>query len=245
MLRSVKSLVGYRIGAEDGMIGKVEDFLFHETSWIVRYLVVDTSSWLLGRKVLISPASLEPPVAEFRMVPVHLTREQVKSSPDIDTERPISRQAEMELHEHYDWTPYWISGGLGAPAVVPSSEQKKRASVAAKEKSESDLRSAEEVIGYRIHAIDGHIGHADDFVIEDGSWIIRYLVVATTNWLPGRKVLIAPQWIEQINWIDSKIHLDLLADQVKDSPRYDPFAPVNQEYETRLYDYYGRPKYWT
>jgi hypothetical protein len=244
MLRSVKSLIGYKIGATDGTIGKVDDFLFHESSWIVRYLVVDTGGWLPGRKVLISPNSLEHPATELRTLPVGLTREQVKSSPDIDTDRPISRQAEIELHQHYDWTPYWISGGFGAPAVEPSSEQKKRAAVAAKEKTEPDLRSTEEVIGYHIRAIDSGIGHVEDFVLEDGSWVIRYLVVATMNWLPGRHVLISPQWIEQISWIDSKVRVDLLADQIKGSPKYDPSAPVNQEYETRLYDYYGRPKCW-
>jgi len=244
MLRSVKSLKGYKIGATDGAIGKVDSFLFHDSSWIIRYLVVDTGNWLPGRKVLISPVTLEQPVSEVKMLPVDLTREQVKSSPDIDMDKPISRQAEIELHEHYDWTPYWTGGGFAAPVIEPSSEEKKRAAAVASEKADTSLRDTEEVIGYRIHATDGDIGHAEDFVIEDESWIIRYLVVDTRNWLPGRSVLIAPQWIEKISWSDSKIWIDLLKGQIKDSPRYDPSAPINQEYETRLYDFYGRPKYW-
>ncbi|OHB78534.1 MAG: hypothetical protein A2Z25_02025 [Planctomycetes bacterium RBG_16_55_9] len=244
MLRSVKSLIGYKIGATDGPMGKVDSFLFDDSAWIIRYLVVDTGGWLPGRQVLISPVSLERPVTKVRMMPVNLTREQVENSPDIDTDKPISRQAEIELHKHYDWTPYWIGGGFDAPIIQPSSEEKKQAAVAAMEKADSHLRSTQEVTGYRIHATDGDIGHVEDFVLEDESWGLRYLVVDTKNWLPGRSVLISPQWIEQISWPDSKVWTDLSSEQIKDSPRYDPSAPVNQEYETRLYDYYGRPKDW-
>ena len=244
MLRSIKSLKGYKIGAKDGPLGKVDDFLFHDSSWIIRYLVVDTGSWFPGRKVLLSPVSLEQPVAQVKMLPVDLTREQVKNSPDIEMDKPISRQAEIELHKYYDWTPYWVRGGFAAPVIEPSSEEKKKAVIAAKEKVDSSLRSAQEVIGYRIHANDGDIGHVEDFILEDESWIIRYLVVNTKNWLPGSNVLISPEWIEKISWSDSKVWIDLFRGQIKDSPRYDPSAPINQEYETRLYDFYGRPKYW-
>jgi hypothetical protein len=244
MLRSVNSLEGYKIGATDGPLGKVDGFLFHDSSWIIQYLVVDTGKWLPGRKVLISPVSLVQPTADIKMLPVNLTREQVKSSPDIALDRPLSRQAEIELHKHYDWTPYWTGGGFAAPAVEPSSEEKEKAAIAAKVKVDPSLRSAQEVIGYHIHATDGDIGHAEDFILDDESWTIRYLVVDTRNWLPGRSVLISPQWIEKISWSDSKVWINLLKDQIKDSPRYDPSAPINQEYETRLYDFYGRPKYW-
>jgi hypothetical protein len=244
MLRSVKSLSGYKIGASDGTIGKVDGFLFHDFSWIIRYLVVDTGGWLPGRKVLISPVALVQPTADVKILPVNLTREQVKNSPDIDTDKPVSRQAEIELHKHYDWTPYWTGGGFAAPVIEPSSEEKKQAAVAAKEKVDLLLRSTQEVIGYHIHATDGDIGHAEDFILDDEGWTIRYLVVDTRNWLPGRSVLISPQWIEKISWSDSKVRIDLLKDQIKDSPRYDPSSPINQEYETRLYDFYGRPKYW-
>jgi uncharacterized protein YrrD len=245
MLRSVKSLIGYKIGATDEAIGKVDNFLFYDSSWIIRYLVVDTGNWLAGRKVLISPVSIEQPVTEVEMLPVSLTKEQVKNSPDIDMDKPISRQAEQELYKYYDWTPYWTGGaGLAAPVVEPSSKEKEHAAVAAKEKVDPLLRSTKEVIGYHIHATDGDIGHIEDFILEDESWIIRYLVVDTRNWLPGRSVLISPQWIEKISWSESKVWIDLPKDQIKSSPKYDPSAPINQEYETRLYDFYGRPKYW-
>ncbi len=249
MLRSVKSLKGYKIGATDGELGKVDTFLFHDFSWIVRYLVADTGNWLPGRRVLISPASIEQPVADVRMLPVNLTKDQVENSPDLGVDEPISRQAEQELHEYYDWTPYWIGTGINAPAMEPSAveptkEEKEEAAVAAKQKADLTLRSTQEVVGYRIHATDGDMGHAEDLILDDETWNIRYLVVDTRNWLPGRSVLISTEWIEKIDWAESKVWIDLPKEQIKDSPSYDPSAPVNQEYETRLYDFYGRPKYW-
>jgi hypothetical protein len=106
------------------------------------------------------------------------------------------------------------------------------------------LRSIQELQGYKISVLDGNIGHVEEFIADDSNWFIRYMVVDTKNWLPGRKVLIAPDWIEQVSWNDSKFYVDLPRELIKDSPEYDPAAPVNRQYEARLYDYYGRPKYW-
>jgi hypothetical protein len=244
MLRSVKSLRGYTIAAKDDTIGKVDDLFFEETSWVTRYLVVDTGSWLTGRRVLISPVSLEQPVTKEKIIPANLTRAEVENSPDIEADKPISRQAEIELHQFYNWAPYWIGIGFSPPVTAPTEEDKKKAVAAAKERVDSVLRSTRKVTGYRIHATDGEIGHAEDFILADQDWVLRYLVVDTKNWLPGRKVLISPNWIEKISWSDSEVYVDLLREQIESSPRFNPSTPINQEYEIRLYDYYGRPKYW-
>ena len=107
------------------------------------------------------------------------------------------------------------------------------------------LRSIKEVTGYHIQAMDDDMGHVEDFIVNDKSWTIHYVVVDTRNWLPGgRKVLISPAWIESIDWPQSRMKVDLSTEQIKESPEYDPHAPVNKEYEARLYDFYGRPKYW-
>lgn len=106
------------------------------------------------------------------------------------------------------------------------------------------LRSAREVIGYHIQAKNGDIGHVEDFIVDDEAWAIRYMVVDTQNWLPGKKVLVAPVWIESIHWAEAKVRVTLTRAKIKKSPEFDPAAPVNREYEDRLYDFYGRPKYW-
>lgn len=106
------------------------------------------------------------------------------------------------------------------------------------------LRSANELTGYVLKAEDGDIGRCKDFLFDDDRRTVRCMVVDTRNWLPGRKVLLSPLWLDTVDWITRKVHVDLDKDQIKNSPEYRPSAPVNRDYEARLYDYYGRPRYW-
>jgi hypothetical protein len=249
MLLSINHISHYGIEARDGRIGQAHSFLFDDQSWIVRYLVVDTGGWLTGRKVIITPAALGKPKDTEKVFPVELTKKQVKESPDIDADRPVSRQQEIKLHEYYGWSPYWV-GMFGMayapPATVLNQRADKEQAVRTEEAENSDphLRSTREVIGYKIHAEDGQIGRVDDFIVHVDDWIIRYLVIDTKNWLPGRKVIAPPDWITDIRWADSEVFVNVTRDVVNESPEFDPAAPVNREYEIQLYDYYGRPKYW-
>lgn len=247
MLQSVKNFAGYVVKATDGDIGTVNQLLFSSGTWIVRYIVVDLGKWLPGRKVLIAPGMvIYPPDGDKHSIALNLTKQQIKGSPEIDDRKPVSRRKEIELHEYFNLVPYWLTGPadyINAP--VPAIEQiQSQKSSATNEKDDPELRSTKEVLGYRIGARDGEIGHVDDFIIDDQDWIIRYIVVDTRNWLPGRKVLVSPQWIENVSWADSEVHIDLSRKAVKESPKYDPSSPVNREYEVRMYDYYGRPMYW-
>lgn len=244
MLRSLEGLHDFSIGGTDGSIGKVREFLFDDQAWTIRYLVAETGTWLSGREVLISVAALEPPNWKGHVFPVLLTREQIKESPDIDTDKPVSRQREAELYSYYGWTPYWGMeydaplGGMPLPPALSPEEIKEAA------KGDPHLRSTHEVEGYHIHATDGQIGHVADFIVGDDDWTIRYLVVDTKNWLPGRRVLVAPTWVQQISWDEQQVLVDAARETVKNCPEYDPSVPVNREYEIQLYDHYGRPKYW-
>lgn len=253
MLRSVKDLRGYKILANDGEIGKVYEFYFDDRAWKIRYLVVETGSWLFERRVLLSPIVLGRPHWASQTFPVNLTMMQVKNSPLVDTDRPVSRQLEAELHQYYGWPYYWVAGGFASgvmPVISPQviaeqikNEEENKAN-AAPEIADPNLRSTREVIGYHIQASSGAIGHVEDFVVDDEAWSIRYMVVDTTNWLLGRKVLVAPAWIKSIDWAQMKVCVDLTRAKIRKSPVFDPSAPVNREFEGRLYDFYGRPKYW-
>ena len=239
MLRSVKDLRGYTIRAADGDIGKVHEFYFDDRGWIIRYLVVDTGTWLPGRRVLLSPSAMGQPDWETQVLPVGLTKGQVEHSPPIDADKPVSRQMERELHVYFGWRPYW-----GSATVMAIQTEEEANQEAEQEQTDPHLRSTREVIGYHIRARDGEIGHVEDLIANDEGWGIRYLVVDTHNWLPGRKVLVDPFWSEQVNWAERRVHVDMTCEMVKNSPEFDPSAPVNREYEVRLYDFYGRPKYW-
>ena len=111
------------------------------------------------------------------------------------------------------------------------------------ETSDVHLRSANKVTDYHIEAIDGDIGHVEDFIIDEETWEIRYMVVDTQNWWPGKQVLVAPQWIGRVSWSDSKVYVDLSRETIKNGPEYNPDA-LDRKYEETLYDYYKRPKYW-
>jgi hypothetical protein len=179
---TAKQLYGRRISARDGHIGAVDDLYFDDHAWTVRYLVIDTGKWLPGRKVLIVPDVIIPPWHDETDLPVDLTKEQIKSSPDIDTAQPVSRNAEQLLYSHYGWSPYWLVPGLPAPPPPPplgaaSEEERREASEQAESISEQHLRSTKEVAGYRLLARDGEIGHVRDFIFDDDCRRILFLAV--------------------------------------------------------------------
>jgi len=240
VLRSLKDLTRYKIHATDGNIGTVYDFLFDDEFWILRYVVVDTGHWLPGRKVLLTPGVLLEPDWRQRTFSVALTRDQVRASPDVDTDRPVSRRHEIHLHQHYGWPFYWSPSGdlVGPLMTTPPIES-------AEPPGDPHLRSVRDIISYDVQASDGEIGCVDDFIADRESWAIRYLVVAIHKWLPGRKVLISPQWlVGPISWAGRTVKLIMSRENIRNSPAYDSKSPVNREYEGRLFDFYGRPRYW-
>lgn len=242
MQRNISSMIGYAIRATDGDLGKVDEFYFDDQTWTIRYIVVETGSWLNGRKVLISVAAFGKAESESGTFSVTLTRDQVYSSPKIDTQRPIYRQHEVELHRHYKWP--WRGGYGGTLGTIPSplSDEESlgtREDAASERQNDLHLRSTRQVIGYHIHAIDGDIGHVEDFLVDDEDWAIRFLVADTHNWLPGKKVILSPRWIKRMQWADSSVHFDLTQESVKNSLEFDPSRPISREYEAFLLEHFG------
>lgn len=246
MLRLLEPLLGYEIEATDGEIGRVHDILFDDRSWKVRYLVVDTGKWLSGRRVLISTEVVKTPNWSSERVPVELTKKQIEESPDVDTKVPnvaYPLEGLVGLHAYYGWAPWWGAEWVPSP-IPPAGPGLGETSDQAAKRGDPHLRGVREVVDYRIAAKDGDIGHVEDFIAELDDWVIRYLVIDTRNWIPGRKVLSAPNWVEDISWADRHVRMGMTKKQIEDSPKFDPSKPINREYELRLYDYYGRPVYW-
>jgi uncharacterized protein YrrD len=241
MERNVNNLIGNNLDATDGEIGTVEDFYFDDQTWTIRYLVVNTGSWLSGRKVLISPDALLKHSWESGIFPVGLSREQVRNSPNIDTEKPISRQHEQELADYYPWEPYWGTGFYPGPVwgVLPTTPlidpttiidpvaTKEREEVQ-RSKEDTHLRSCREVTGYHIHAIDGDIGHVNDFILDDQTWQIAYLLVDTHNWIGGKKVLVAVRLVKEVQWANSKVVVEITVDAIKNTPAVDKWNSINK-----------------
>ena len=246
-----KRLKDFTIRATDGELGTVIDLYIDDETWAIRYLIADTGKWLSGRRVLISPMSVIHLDLAAARVDVALTKRQVEHSPEIDTHLPVSRQHEATFLGYYGYPYYWGGPYLWGPAFFPAglgvSEKRSAEALAEKvrkESPDSHLRSTEAVTGYDIAAADGEIGHVDGFVVDDEAWAIRYLEVATRNWLPGKKVLVSPAWIERVSWTDSTVYAGLTREAIKDAPEYIESRPITREYENRLYLHYGRPPYW-
>ncbi len=252
MIRTLDELRGYDIQATDGEIGHVEDFLFDDESWTIRYFVVDTGPWLFGRKVLIAPQSVGEPSWEGGVLPVDLTKEQVEESPEVDLEQPVSRQKQAIINRHYGWQNYWATLPTGARVGAPVSAPPAEAAMATDAEEEAmehlpgdpHLRSVDEVVGYNIGAVDGEIGSVDDFLVEDEKWTIRYMVVDTSTWLTGRQVLVAPEWIDNVSWERSMVQVKMGKSDIESSPEYDPDAALDREYEQHLHEHYGMTGYW-
>ena len=254
MLRAAGAFKGLSIAATDGDIGSVKDLYFDDLTWTIRYLVVDTGAWLPGRQVLISPLAVRGPVTD--KVTVDLTRAQVEESPPIDADKPVDRQQEEALSRYYNYRYYWegpyrwgllaYPGMPPVPAPVPGDPVVAEMLARERERAAGDpsLRSARAVTGYYIAAQDGDIGHVDEFLVDDRAWAIRYLVVDTRNWWPGKKVVLSPEWIKTVSWADSRVYVDLRRDEIKAAPEYDAERPFDRDYENRLFEHHARRKYW-
>jgi sporulation protein YlmC with PRC-barrel domain len=211
MVYTASELRGLAIHATTGLIGSIKDIYFDDHHWIVRYLVVETGKWLPGRQVIISPASIQSVGLATQSVHVRLTREEVENSPGIAAHPPVSRQQELRVAEYYGWPAYWLAEATMATHLVTE-----------KPHGDPHLRSAAKVQGYHVYALDGSLGHVEDFLVDDGHWEIRYLVVDTKNWWPAKKVLIDPRAAERIDWASSAVRVKLTQAEIKSSPEYDP-----------------------
>jgi hypothetical protein len=214
-----KQLYKAAIDASDGHIGSVHDLYFDEHDWTLRYLVVDIGKWLPGRKVVLVPEVILAPWHGKTAIPVKLTKDQVRSSPEIDTNQPISRQAEQLLHSHYGWIPYWEGPGLPAPPPPPP-----QSGFAVEFRGDPHLRSAKEIGDYHVQASDGEAGHVADFLIDDDLRRILFLVVDLEELLSGKKVLIPPRLVSGIDWVGSRIEVDTSSRAIKTRQAYDPAA---------------------
>ena len=225
MLHNLKELYGNRLAALDGNIGHVRDFYFDDKTWVVRYLVADTGSWLKGRMVLLSPHSFGHLERERKVLPVNLTRRQIENSPSIESHEPVSRQYEVEYYRYYGWPAYWVGGSMwglcGYPVVVPPSEGEMMAHLKHHPRDDKHLQSARAIAGYRIQAVDGAIGEVRGLVVDDKSWGIRHLVVEAGHWYAGKEILLLPENIDRISCEDSTVFVNLTKEDIQKTARND------------------------
>ncbi len=255
-----KNITNLPIEAKDGSIGQLKDCLFDDQHWTLRYFVADTGKWLPGRKVLLSPLHFDEPESGIVPIindrlPVSLTKEQIKNSPPIEDNMPVSRQYEVEFARYYQHNAYWNGPYFWGISHIPqyratfdtSTEERFESEVAHKERvqeiEKSSLRSINEVIGYKINAQDDEFGHIHDFLIDEDYWRIHYLIVDSKKWLPSQKYLIDIDWIKSFDWANQTATVGLTKKMIQEAPEFDSTLPLEDHYIDRLYDHYGlRPR---
>lgn len=261
MLHNLNDLHDRAIHATDGDIGHVKDFYIDDQTWVVRYLVVETGNWLASRKVLVSPIAVSLANSKADTLAASITRAQVKNSPDIDADKPVSRQHEVDFLGYYGYPIYWGGPDLwgaqprpnrmmpefvSTPSVIQPQADTVHADIAAARHTHADthLRSCNAVMRYHVHATDGEIGHVQGLLVDDETWAIRYLIVNTSNWWLGHQVLISPEWIREVSWSEGMVSLNVARQKVKDAPPYDSAFQIDRMHEISVYKHYGNMAYW-
>ena len=254
MLISAKELQGYTIHARDGDLGGVRTFYFDDEEWCIHSMVVDTGSWFSGRHVLIQVDALGQPDRQRQRLSVDLTQEEVRNSPEVPKHKASSSYDATAMQTYGGRNVYWSTdpfvlhsvaarpASMPIPSAPPVADTAPR--LADMQGRGALLRSTREVMGYYIQATDGQIGHVEDFVIDTATWHIRYMIVDTRNWWPGKKVLVSPSWIDQVQWDTQQVTVGLSRDHIKNGPEFDASVPLDRDYEVRLFDHYGRSTYW-
>lgn len=203
MLQQSQIIKTYTLSAFDGGLGYLREFHFDNYYWNMRYLEVDTGSWLTERRILIPSSAMNTVHETDSALSVNLTRQQIENSPALGNGEPISRKYEKAFESYYKLPEHHYGFDT---ETGPG----------------TNLGTAREVSGYHIQAQDGEIGHVADVVIDMETWDIRYLLVDTKNWWAGKKVLISAKWIEPIVYGESKIIINQSMEEIRQSAEYKP-----------------------
>lgn len=226
--------------ARDGELGPTTDVLFDDLTWTVRYLALLLEDGLEGRQTLITPQAVASLDRQARALHLNQNANSVWQAPHLEANLPVAAQQEIDYYEYLGADPYW-GGDPVQPVPAPEVASGKVALPAA---GDPHLRSVQEITGYSIETADGSTGHVENLLLDDEAWRIRYLVADTRDWLPAKKVLIPLSSIAEIEWGPEKVLVDLASNDLKEAPAWDPDAPFDRDYETRVHEHYGRTPYW-
>lgn len=221
MLQDTTDLYGKKLASLDGDIGHVKDFYFDDAAWAIRYVVVDTGSWLTGRLVLLSPHAFVRLEQRDDALQVRLTRKQIQDSPSIASHETVSRQFEEQYYRSYGWPAYWQGGQMwgmsGDPLVASPQPRDIAVRQALEPPADRHLQSTKSVTGYHVQAVDGAMGHVTSFHVNAVSWAIHELVVDAGHWYSGRPILVPPGKVDRISVVERKVFVTLSMAELKSS----------------------------
>jgi len=240
--RRVQDITKLTLYGIDGQVGTVQELYFDDQNWEVRYLVVRTGGWFMGRNVLIAPIAIGGIDDAGASMRVNLKKRQIEHALSLESTKSVSRRYEGAYYERFQWAPYWQPDTTmwGCPMPYPgASTMSVNEPFVSESQEQPHLRSSSAVSGYGIRAQDGKFGHMEDLVIDDEDWIIRYVEVDTRNWLPGKKVLVQTGRIGSFDWHSRSVTMFLTRHAIESAPAYDPSTLITPDYEARLFKHYG------
>ena len=227
MLQSYKRILKSSLHDKDGTIEHLDDLLFDDKTWIIRYLVVKTGGFLKRERVLISPLGIAQMDWSKQMVKLNLTCKQIEESPSVDTDLPVFRQMEKKYFSYYNWPYYWkdvatwgvspINSIMLEREIVDSSKRPRRKDAHV----DGHLRSCRIVSHYSIEVEGSRTGHVEDFLINEKTWAIKNLIVDTKDWWPDQPIKIVPRSVISVNWFDKCIPLALTPTDIASAKEYD------------------------
>lgn len=239
MLRNVKSLIGNAVLSTDGEIGIVDDLCFDSKMWGTAYVVIKVGGTASGGRAFLPPTALGKPDWERREFPVAYSKAQILGSPDLSIDMQALRKKAQLRDEHPAMSFWTLSADLAADGLLNTDANSDVDHLPSLNEDDPNLQSANSVMRYRVQATDGKFGHICDLVVDDSTWEIRYIVVATTQWLPGRRVVISPHSVNRVSRMEEQVYVDLTQMMIKQSLEYETPLPISEEYESRLRDYYA------
>jgi hypothetical protein len=188
--------------ATDGEMGVIRNFLIDDRSWAIHYVVGHLGTWPKRRDVVLPIAAVEQPDWVKRIFQARLTKEQVRDSPDVDSEKPVSRQQEIAMEEYWGKMAYWAYTQMETGAPMPTGRK-----YPVRTKEDPDLRGAVNLIDYQVWATDGEIGRLEGFIMDEASWHLGYMDVKAGDWLLSRSILIPTRWIKSVSWASCRVNL--------------------------------------
>lgn len=242
MLHKMQDLIGFRICAADGHIGRVQDLYFDDQQWTVRYLVISIGSWLAERQILLSSALIKEPDWSGNALRVLLTIKQIEKSPTIRSEQALANLDDQKDGNKHPRPASWqqnqalspvvnMNAGLLAMATTPIAWPAETTSAHHMYARNCDklgtfshlpgaphLHSAHAMFNDTMQVIDGELGHVEDLLINETDWRIHYLLVRTHNCWPDRQVLVSPRSIKPANWPASQVVVNRTYAQIKNNP---------------------------
>ncbi len=242
MYVSYKDMRGFGITGAHDRLGSLSDLYVDSQRWQTRYLVLEAGSLLASNKLLLSSDQVSGADVEKRALQTSLGRADLESAPSAGSVQTVDdlNQPAWSIAYGHSLMQVDLSG-----SVLPYSMIEPMALEGAADDTNATgrrhLRSANELRGYELQGADDRIGIVTDLILNPAGWSVAWLAVDTGNWLPGRLVVVSPNWVRAVSWEERSLSVELTTRQIEGSPPLANLEGLELSAEEALHAYYALP----